>query len=116
MTKAKFTEKYHGLLWAESVHTRLTSIVSNKQGDEQSYGKMPDIYKHLVEFGRIGSMKLGKKQDKLKPKAAKCGMIGYSAQHAKHTYSLYNTGTKTQGIKNNEQIPVIKAEIKNFQK
>ena len=34
MTKAKFTEKYHGLLWAESVHTRLTSIVSNKQGDE----------------------------------------------------------------------------------
>ena len=100
MTKANFTEEYQGLLWAESVHTstRLTNIVCNTRGDkcpdELFYRKMPDIYKHLVEFGRISFMKLGKKQNKLKPKAAKCVMIGYSANHASDTYRLYNTETK----------------------
>ena len=100
MTKASFTEEYQGLLWAESVHTstRLTNIVCNTRGDkcpdELFYGKMPDIYKHLVEFGRIGYMKLGKKQNKLEPKAAKCVMIGYSANQAGDTYRLYNTETK----------------------
>jgi hypothetical protein len=39
-------------------------------------------------------MKLGKNQNKLKPKAGKCVMIGYSTNHAGDTYRLYNTETK----------------------
>ena len=39
-------------------------------------------------------MKFGKKQNKLDPKASKCIMIGYSANHAGDTYRLYNTETK----------------------
>ena len=97
MIKAKFTDEYQGLLWAESVHTHttLTNIVCNTRGtkcpDELFYGKKPDIYKHLVEFGRVAYMKFGKKQNKLEPKATKCIMIGYSTNHAGDTYRSYNT-------------------------
>ena len=58
------------------------------------YGKTPTIYNNLVQFGRIGYMKLGKKQNKLEPKAVKCVMIGYAANHAGDTYRMYNTETK----------------------
>lgn len=100
MTSARFSDEYQGLLWAESVHTstRLTNIVCNTRGelcpDEMFYGTRPVIYKHLIQFGRVGYMKLGKKQNKLAPKAVKCVMIGYAANHAGDTYRLYNTATK----------------------
>lgn len=79
--------------------TRLTNTFSHTQGDKCSrelfYGKKPDIYKHFVKFGHVGYMKLGKKQNKLEPKAVKCVMIGYSPNHAGDTYRLYNTETKS---------------------
>ena len=101
MLKARFSEDIQGLLWAESMsaHTRLTNIVCNssdmeKCPDWKFYGKIPTIYSNLIEFGRIGWVKLGKKQAKLDVKATKCVMIGYSPDHAGDTYRMYNPTTK----------------------
>jgi hypothetical protein len=101
MIKARFSEESQGLLWAESAstHVRLPNIVCNSGDmamcpDWKFYGKKPTIYAHLIEFGRIAWVKLGKKPAKLDIKATKCIMIGYSADHAGDTYRMYNPSTK----------------------
>ena len=101
MLKAKFSDESQGLLWAESIntHTRLTNSVCNTNDMENSpdwifYGKCPEIYDNLVEFGRIGWVKIPGKILKLEAKATKCIMIGYSDNHAGDTYRMYQPDTK----------------------
>ena len=100
MYAAKLSDEYHGLLWAESVHThtRLTNSVANsatnKCPDWLFYGKQPTLYPHLVQFGRVGWVTIRTKIPKLTPKAIKCIMLGYSHNHAADTYRMYNITTK----------------------
>ena len=100
MFTAKFGDEVQGLLWAESAntHTRLTNVVANSKDvkcpDWLWYGKQPTIYKHLVQFGQIGFATIQARQNKLEPKALKCVMIGYSADHSGDTYCMYNPETK----------------------
>jgi hypothetical protein len=100
MYAAKLSDEYHGLLWAESVHThtRLTNSVANsatnKCPDWLFYGKQPTLYPHLVQFGRVGWVAIRTKIPKLTPKAIKCIMLGYSHNHAADTYRMYNLTTK----------------------
>ena len=71
MISAKFNDEYQGLLWAEcaSTLTRITNIVSNSRNikcpDWLWYGKQPTIYKHLVQFGRIGYVTIRTPTNKL---------------------------------------------------
>lgn len=100
MIKAKLSDENQRLLWTESVHTstRLANIVSNTKDDkcldEMFYGKRPAIYKHLIQIGSVGYMKIGKKQNKLEPKAVQSVMIGYAANQPGDTYRMYNIDTK----------------------
>ena len=55
------------------------------------YGMRPVIYKHLIQFGCVGYMKLGKNEDNLASKAVKCVMIGHAVNHAGDTNRLHNT-------------------------
>jgi hypothetical protein len=92
MITAKFSDYHQGLLWAEAVFTmtRITNLVSNslnlKCPDWLWYGTQPTIYRHLVQFGRIGYVTRRGKIAKLQQKALKCVMIGYSDNHSGDTY------------------------------
>ena len=88
-------------LWAESISTSeyLTNVVSNsrniKSPEELFTGKQPSIYKHLIEYGRMGWVTNRKKiKKKLAPKAIPCYMIGYAKGHSGDTYRMYNPITK----------------------
>ena len=100
MYAAKLSDEYHGLLWAESVHThtQLTNLVensaTNKCPDWLFYSKQPTLYPHLVQFGCIGWVTICTKIPKLTPKAIKCIMLRYSHNHAVDTYRMYNITTK----------------------
>ena len=100
MITAKFSDYHQGLLWAEAVFTmtRITNLVSNslniKCPDWLWYGTQPTIYRHLVQFGRIGYVTRRGKTAKLQQKALKCVMIGYSDNHSGDTYRLFNPNTK----------------------
>ena len=69
MFAAKFNDEFQGLFWAEAINTntRITNIVTTsndvKSTDEKFYNTVPMIYHHLMQFGRLGWVKIGAKQE-----------------------------------------------------
>jgi len=47
----------------------------------------------MIEFGRIGYVKIPEKQRNWEAKAVKCVMVGYAPDHTEDTYRLYNMET-----------------------
>jgi len=56
-------------------------------------GRRSRLYGMMIEFGRIGYVKILEKQRNWEPKAIKCVMVGYASDHTEDTYRLYNMET-----------------------
>ena len=89
------------MLWAEDVHTyeRVRNIMattgSTTSPFENLFGEKPKIIGLLSEFGRIGYViKLDKFKKQMTDKTFKAIMVGYSENHTRDTYKLYNPETK----------------------
>ena len=74
---ANWSATQEGKLWAESISTSetLTNIVANSKNvqspDELFFGTKPTLYKHLVQYGRVGYVAIRTKiKKKLAPKAS----------------------------------------------
>ena len=60
------------------------------------YNKKPNIYSHMVEFGRIADVTIREMiMGRMKPKTRKCIMVIYAQYHAQQVYRLYDPGTKS---------------------
>jgi len=102
MLDAKLTDESQGKLWAEAVYTMtrvhngtVTAAHGKKSHDEVFYGTKPQLYNHMVEWGRLGYVKLqGGKRAKLTEKSTKCMCLGYAENHSGDTYRVYNLSTK----------------------
>jgi hypothetical protein len=100
MMAAQLSTEAQGFLWAEAISTftRLSNSVAFSNGemcpDYKFYGQQPVIFQHLIQFGQVGLVKIGKKVPKMEAKAVKCLMVGYSANHSADNYQMYNLETK----------------------
>ena len=87
--------------WPEAIYTatKLSNITSNSNDEippqEKWTGKPSNLYKHLKEWGRIGWVTYkDHKVGKMKDKAYKCMLFGYSENHAPDTYRMLNLKTR----------------------
>lgn len=89
-------------LWAEAAGTatRLHNLLVNENETESPYkkfyGKDNEIKNHLRSFGEVGivTFRKGNKSNKIKNRGQPCVMVGYSSEHPKGTYQMFDPKTR----------------------
>ena len=89
------------MLWAESDHSRkrvrnsMATTGSSTSPFKRLYGEKPKIIGLFSEFGRIGYVtKQYKFKKKITDKKFNAIMVGYTDNHTRYMYKMYNPGTK----------------------
>jgi len=99
MKDANLTIEAKRKLWAEAAMMAniLENITLNPKQTKTPFeiftGRKLRLYGMMIEFGRIGYVKIPEKQRNWEAKAVKCVMVGYAPDHTEDTYRLYNMDT-----------------------
>lgn len=94
---AELTKAIQNVLWPEAVryaniiYNITTNVDDNKTPYKRFTGKPPKLYNHLVQFGRIGYVKIHKKvKTNWTCKAQRMIVVGYGYSQSRDTYQFYN--------------------------
>ena len=101
LLNAKLNDIAQKMLWAESIHTcervinNMATTGSTTSPFKKIYGDKPKIISLFSKFGFIVCItKRYKLKNKITDKTFKEIMVGYTDNHTRYTYKLYNPDTK----------------------